>query len=96
VKVDLFIKSFMKTYKDKEPKLGVVGKNDNSHSLKVEINLKHFNGANNTVYPNNLPHELQRQKINEGMGILGIFLQHYKPIQPVKAYLSHTQRFKNV
>jgi hypothetical protein len=43
----------MKTSTKTEPKLRIVKKNDISHGLKVEINLKHFNGANNTVYPNN-------------------------------------------
>jgi hypothetical protein len=57
----------------------LLAKNDISHGLKVEINLKHFNDANNTVYPNN-PHELQRQ-INEGIKFTQ-FLQHFKPIQP--------------
>jgi hypothetical protein len=51
VKADLFIKFYEDLNKDKEPKL--LAKNDISHGLKVEINLKHFNGANNTVYPNN-------------------------------------------
>jgi hypothetical protein len=47
-KIDFYKVSYQQ---DKEPKLRIVGRMILATVKKVEI--KHFNGANNTVYPNN-------------------------------------------
>jgi hypothetical protein len=56
-------------------------------TFKVEINLKHFNGANNTVYPTT-PHELQRQLTRDKNSIT----KFYNTLNQFNRYLSH-QRF---